>query len=88
MYCSYLLIYNLLIVVYFRFNSSGTILFSVGDDKKIFLIDVSLSNRVEPLLSKLDQRLQTVYKKPLGFEPGFYVLGYLGNRRAKHSNFI
>lgn len=53
-------------------------LFSVGDDKKIYVIDVSLSKRVESMLLKRDQRLETKYKKMATFEPGFYVMGYLG----------
>lgn len=53
-------------------------LFSVGNDKKIYVIDVSLSKRVQSMLLKYDQRLETKYKKLATFEPGFYVLGYLG----------
>lgn len=53
-------------------------LFSVGEDNKVYLIDVRLSSKVESSLLKIDQRLVTNYKKKDKFEPGFYLIGYIG----------
>ncbi|CAF0746511.1 unnamed protein product [Brachionus calyciflorus] len=59
-----------------KFNTSGTFLISVGDDCKVYVIDVSLAVNVESYLINLDQRLITDFTKPTNFEPGFYILGY------------
>lgn len=64
-----------------RFNSTGTLLQSVGDDNKLFLIDVRLSasHQSASLANFANQRLQSDYNsKATSFQPGFYVLGFLG----------
>ena len=62
-----------------KFNSSGTVLFSVGEDNKIFLIDTRLSPKVQKIIVNNDQRLVTNFPKNNSFEPGFHLLGYIGN---------
>ena len=63
---------------YLRFNSSGTLLFSVGDDNKLFIVDVRLHNAAEKLILNIDQRLVTDFTKISNYENGFYLLGYIG----------
>lgn len=65
-------------IKHLRFNSSGTLLFSVGEDNKLFVIDTRLNEETEKLLLNLDQRLATNYPKIKKFEIGFYLLGYIG----------
>lgn len=60
-----------------RFNSSGTLLFSVGEDGKLFVIDVRLNDQVKNFILNIDQRLVTDYVKIVNFEIGFYLLGYI-----------
>ena len=61
-----------------RFNSSDTMLFSVGDDNKLFVIDTRLlEHQVEKVILKNDQRLNTNGKQESKFRRGFFVLGYL-----------
>ena len=70
-------VFNLL----FRFNTSGTLLFSAGCDNKLFAIDVRLSKSVEKAILKPDQRLISDFNKRLDkFEPGFHILGYIGKQ--------
>ncbi len=59
-----------------KFNTSGTLLFSVGEDSKMFVIDTRLSGKVEKMVVKADQRLVTNNAPTARFEKGFYVLGY------------
>ena len=61
-----------------KFNSSGTMLISVGCDSKAFVIDTRLSDNVQGILVNIDQRLVTNNTKVKHFEKGFYVLGYTG----------
>ncbi len=46
-------------VKFLRFNTSGTLLFSIGIDGKLFVIDTRLSSSVEKIILKNDQRLVT-----------------------------
>lgn len=61
-----------------KFNSCGTMLFSVGCDGKVFIIDTRLSDNVQGILVKIDQRLVTNNTRVKSFEKGFYILGYIG----------
>lgn len=61
-----------------KFNSCGTMLFSVGCDGKVFIIDTRLSDNVHEILVNIDQRLVTNNAKVKSFEKGFYILGYIG----------
>ena len=61
-----------------KFNTSGTMLFSIGDDNKLFVIDNRLSDKVQDILLDKDQRLVTNNVKVDSFETGFFVLGYMG----------
>ena len=71
----------------FRFNSSGTLLFSVGEDNKVFVIETSLTANSEKLITSTSQRVQFVSDGGIDkFQPDFYVLGYLGKERRLSSN--
>ena len=61
-----------------RFNSSGSMLFSVGNDGKIYVIDCRINEKVEAIIWGLDQRLITNFPGSEKFEKGFYLLGFLG----------
>jgi len=65
-------------------------LFSAGCDNKLFAIDVRLSKSVEKVILKPDQRLISDFSKRSDkFEPGFYILGYIGNQMfLQHSNSL
>ena len=69
----------------FRFNSSGTILFSIGEDNKLFLIDTRLSSNVEKVIVNSKQRLNQLPKNDT-FSIDFYTLGYLGTELKVLSN--
>ena len=70
---------------YSRFNSSGTLLFSIGEDNRVFVIETSLTATVEKLIINVSQRVQYFSDSSNDkFQPDFYVLGYLG----KQINFI
>jgi WD40 repeat protein len=61
-----------------KFNPTGSLLFSVGEDGRLFVIDTRLTEKTKDYIIKLDQALITNYEnKKTSFYQGFYVLGYL-----------
>lgn len=71
-------------ISFLKFNSSGTLLFCICADNKLSIIDTRLSDQVEKILLKSDQRLTTNLLDADHFEKGFHILGYMG----KHINFV
>ena len=59
-----------------KFNSSGTLLFSVGDDNKIYTIDTSLSDKVQNIIVKHEQRLVSPSLSAKAGDQGFYKTGF------------
>ena len=61
-----------------KFNTSGTLLFSLGSDNRLFVIDARLSASVAKLLRNNDQRLRTNNLPASSeFEKGMHIFGYI-----------
>lgn len=58
-----------------KFNTSGTLLFSVGAENRLFIIDTRLNEKPQSIIVKQDQKLMN--KNDSHANAGFYVLGYL-----------
>ena len=61
-----------------RFNSNGKLLFSLGEDNRLFVVDTRLDNSVDRMLLNLNQGLITNFPRINSFQPGFYMIGFVG----------